>query len=108
MCLETGARNQRTTVVWFVADSPEATNYDELYADAVADGSWVVDFSQGEFGVDRLLDGLALASAQQNGKCSKQQITGCERLHSCDSLFAQKTSKSTHKWLAPKITDHYR
>src|SRR3989344_6647553 len=37
----------------------------------------------------------ALASAQQQRKCDKEQITGGERLHSCDSLFAQKTSKST-------------
>ncbi len=32
----------------------------------------------------------ALASAQQQRKCDKEQITGGERLHSCDSLFAQK------------------
>ncbi|MNF98244.1 hypothetical protein D3C84_810990 [compost metagenome] len=37
----------------------------------------------------------ALAGAQQQRKCDKEQITGGERLHSCDSLFAQKTSKST-------------
>jgi len=48
------------------AESPEETNYQELYDQAISGGGWVVDFSEGEFAVDRLLDGLAIA--HENGR----------------------------------------
>ncbi len=46
-----------------VAESPEQTNYAELYAAAIEDGGWVVDYSAGEFAADRLLEGVASAHA---------------------------------------------
>jgi hypothetical protein len=39
------------------ATSPEETNYQEVYADNVADGSWVLDFSEAGFDADRVLLG---------------------------------------------------
>lgn len=41
-----------------VALSRDETNYQELYDEAVADGGWVVDFSEGEFAAENLLYGL--------------------------------------------------
>jgi hypothetical protein len=44
-----------------VAESPEQTNYQELYDEVVAGGDWVIDFSSGGFSADRLLQGLTNA-----------------------------------------------
>lgn len=44
-----------------VAYSPEATNYQDLYEEATADGGWVIDYSEGDFSSSRLVDGLSLA-----------------------------------------------
>lgn len=42
--------------------SPEETNYQEVYEDNVADGSWVLDFTQAGFDADRVLQGWDNAS----------------------------------------------
>jgi hypothetical protein len=44
-----------------VADSPDMTNYQELYDEVVAGGDWVIDYSEGGFSADRLLQGLTNA-----------------------------------------------
>lgn len=46
---------------FLVAESPEETNYEELYAAAVENGGWVIDFSEAEFSSTRLLDGFTNA-----------------------------------------------
>lgn len=53
-----------------VATSPEQTNYQDLYEQAIMDGGWVLDFSQGGFDAARLIDGwnAALLNERTTGE----------------------------------------
>lgn len=59
-----------------VADSPDETNYAELYDEAIAGGGWVIDYSEGEFAAARLIDGLS--SAYEAGRAPSGDTAGVQ------------------------------
>lgn len=55
-----------------VAETPEETNYQQLYDQAISGGGWVVDFSE-EFAAERLIDGIDIAF--ENGRAPSGDAT---------------------------------
>ncbi len=57
------------------AETPEETNYQQLYDQAISGGGWVVDFSE-VFAAERLIDGIDIAF--ENGRASSADPTEIE------------------------------